>query len=69
MFFTQVFGTFFVVGCACLFVYGLGFGITGVFLAVIVDEAVRAVINLFKLRRIMREWDKKAEDTESDGLT
>ena len=69
MFFTQIFGTFFVVGCACLFVYGLGFGITGVFLAVIVDEAVRAVINLFKLRRIMREWDKKAEDTESDGLT
>lgn len=58
MFFTQIFGTFFVVGCACLFVYGLGFGMTGVFLAVIADEAVRAVINLFKLRNILHDWDK-----------
>lgn len=58
MFFTQIFGTFFVVGCACLFVYALGFGITGVFLAVIADEAVRAVINLFKLRKILHRWDK-----------
>ena len=58
MFFTQIFGTFFVVGCACLFVYALGFGMTGVFLAVIADEAVRAVINLFKLRNILHDWDK-----------
>lgn len=58
MFFTQIFGTFFVVGCACLFVYALGFGMTGVFLAVIADEAVRAVINLFKLREILHDWDK-----------
>ncbi len=58
MFFTQIFGTFFVVGCACLFVYALGFGMTGVFLAVIADEAVRAVINFFKLRKILHDWDK-----------
>ncbi|MDY3793181.1 MAG: MATE family efflux transporter [Oscillospiraceae bacterium] len=58
MFFTQIFGTFFVVGCACLFVYALGFGMTGVFLAVIADEAVRAVINLFKFREILHDWDK-----------
>ena len=58
MFFTQIFGTFFVVGCACLFVYALDFGMTGVFLAVMADEAVRAVINLFKLRNILHDWDK-----------
>lgn len=57
MFFTQIFGTFFVIGCACLFVYALGLGIIGVFFAVICDEAVRAIINLFKLRKIMREWE------------
>lgn len=57
MFFTQIFGTIFVVGCACLFVYVLGLGMTGVFLAVIADEAVRAVINLFKLKRILRCWN------------
>ncbi|MGN1134866.1 MAG: MATE family efflux transporter [Oscillospiraceae bacterium] len=61
MFFTQIFGTFFVIGCACLFVYALGFGMTGVFLAVIADEAVRAVINLLKLRTILREWENTAE--------
>lgn len=60
MFFTQIFGTFFVIGCACLFVYGLGFGITGVFLAVIADEGVRAFINLFKLRKILGEWNTAA---------
>ncbi|MGN0603213.1 MAG: MATE family efflux transporter [Oscillospiraceae bacterium] len=62
MFFTQIFGTFFVIGCACLFVYALGFGMTGVFLAVIADEAVRAVINLLKLRTILREWHETAAD-------
>ena len=40
-----------------LFVYALGLGIIGVFFAVICDEAVRAIINLFKLRKIMREWE------------
>lgn len=62
MFFTQIFGTFFVIGCACLFVYGLGLGMIGVFLAVIADEAVRAVINLFKLIKIMREWKGAAPE-------
>ena len=53
---TQIFGTFFVIGCACLFVYGFNLGIIGVFFAVIADEGVRAIINLFKLRRITRKW-------------
>lgn len=59
MFITQIFGTFFVIGCACLFVYGFNLGIIGVFFAVIADEGVRAIINLFKLRRITGKWDKE----------
>lgn len=58
MFMTQIFGTFFVIGCACLFVYGFNLGIIGVFLAVIADEGVRAIINLFKLKRITRKWSE-----------
>lgn len=63
MFFTQIFGTFLVIGCACLFVYGFGLGITGVFIAVIVDEGLRAVINLFRLRKIMRNWHSVTPDS------
>lgn len=59
MLLTQIFGTFFVVGCACLFVYGFGLGIIGVFFAVIADEGVRALINLFKLRRITKIWKEQ----------
>jgi len=54
MFFTQIFGTIFVIACACLFVYVFDFGITGVFLAVLADEAVRCFINLFKYIRICK---------------
>ena len=57
MFFTQIFGTFFVVAMACLFVFGLKLGITGVFLAVMSDEAVRFVINTLKYRRICKSAD------------
>lgn len=46
MFLTQIFGTCFVVSCALLFVFVLHLGIAGVFLAVITDEIVRALINL-----------------------
>lgn len=46
---TQIFGTAFVIGCAALFVFVLNFGILGVFLAVLADESVRAVINLLRL--------------------
>lgn len=52
---TQIFGTVLVVSCASLFVYVLKLGIAGVFLAVIVDEAVRAMINLGKLMRITKK--------------
>ena len=55
MFFTQIFGTVFVIACACFFVYTLGLGIVGVFLAVIVDEAVRFAINFGKFVRIYKK--------------
>lgn len=58
MFCTQILGTALVIGCACLFVFVLGMGITGVFLAVIVDEGLRAIINLFKLISITKAWEK-----------
>jgi Na+-driven multidrug efflux pump len=55
MFFTQIFGTVFVIACACFFVYTLGLGIVGVFLAVIADEAVRFAINFGKFVRIYKK--------------
>ena len=57
MFLTQIFGTFFVVGCAALFVFVFKMGIAGVFLAVLTDEYVRVVINLFRFRYIARHWE------------
>ena len=56
MFITQIFGTFFVVGLAALFVFVFKFGIAGVFLAVIVDELVRAFVNLGKFRYITKTF-------------
>lgn len=53
---TQIFGTFFIIGMACLFVYVFNFGIAGVFMAVIADEIVRSVINFFKLKSITDKW-------------
>lgn len=52
MFFTQIFGTIFVLGTACLFVFVFDLGMTGVYLAVICDEIVRAIINTCKFTRI-----------------
>lgn len=57
MFYTQIFGTVFVVGVAALFVFVFDFGIAGVFLAVIFDELVRALINFSKLVRICKGWE------------
>ena len=64
MFFTQIFGTFFVVAMACLFVFGLKLGITGVFLAVMSDEAVRFIINTLKYRRICKSADFFEQEKE-----
>ncbi len=58
MLMTQIFGTFMVIGFGMLFVYGFGMGITGVFVAVIADELIRAVINLFKFRSILKKWEQ-----------
>ena len=57
MFFTQIFGTVFVVGAASLFVFAFHLGISGVFFAVMADEAVRCVINLTKYVRICRNGE------------
>lgn len=57
MFYTQMFGTISIVCVAAFFVYVCKFGITGVFLAVLVDEAVRALINLWKYLRIVHVWN------------
>lgn len=59
MLYTQIFGTVCIVGVAAFFVYVCKFGIVGVFLAVLVDEAVRAVINLCKYLRIVKAWKEE----------
>lgn len=55
---TQLFGTVWVVAVAAFFVYVCRLGIAGVFLAVIIDEAVRALIDLWKYNKIVRKWGK-----------
>ena len=57
MLYTQILGTIGIVIVAAFFVYICRLGITGVFLAVLVDEAVRAVINLGKYLRIVKMWE------------
>lgn len=52
MLITQSIGTVGVVAMASLFVYVFDWGMTGVFVAVLVDEALRAGINLVKFLRI-----------------
>ncbi|MCR4713667.1 MAG: MATE family efflux transporter [Treponemataceae bacterium] len=52
MLFTQIFGTVMVVGLAALFVFVFKLGIIGVFVAVLCDEAIRAVINFIRFLRI-----------------
>lgn len=58
MFLTQILGTVMVVSFAAFFVYVLKLGMLGVFLAVIVDEGVRALINFGKLKSITRKWEQ-----------
>ena len=45
-----------IVSVAAFFVFVCKLGIVGVFLAVMVDEAVRALINLGRYLRIVRDW-------------
>lgn len=60
MFLTQIFGTVFVISCAYIFVNVLHMGIAGVFLAVISDELVRAVINTVKFSKIYKNMKSAA---------
>lgn len=48
MFFTQALGTVGVVGLSCLCVFVFKLGMLGVFIAVLCDEAIRAVINFIR---------------------
>lgn len=57
MLYTQLFGTVGIILVSILFVNICGFGIIGVFLAVLVDEAVRAAINFFRYLRIVKNWE------------
>lgn len=57
---TQIFGTVLIISCAVCFVYVFKFGMIGVFLAVIIDEGVRALINLGKFVTIIKDWDSKS---------
>lgn len=52
MFFTQALGTVGVVGLSCLCVFVFKLGMLGVFIAVLCDEAIRAVINFIRFLRI-----------------
>ena len=52
MFFTQVLGTAGVIGLACLCVFVFKLGMLGVFIAVLCDEAVRALVNFVRFMRI-----------------
>ena len=46
------------VSVAAFLVYVCKLGIIGVFLAVLVDEAVRAIINFSKYMRIVKNWGR-----------
>lgn len=56
MLYTQLLGTVGVVSIAAFLVFGCKMGITGVFLAVIFDEIIRAVINLTRYLHIVKKW-------------
>lgn len=64
MFLTQVFGTVFVVALSALFVYGFRWAVLGVFIAVITDEAIRAVVNFCKYLSICN-FDREKRETIS----
>lgn len=52
MFFTQTCGTVLLIGVACLLVFGFHMGMLGVYLAIIADEGIRALVNTGKYMRI-----------------
>ena len=56
MLFTQIFGTIWIVGVASVLLFVCILGILGVFLAVLLDEGVRALINFWKYLRIVKKW-------------
>lgn len=56
MLYTQLFGTVWIVCVASVLVFVCKLGILGVFLAVMADEGVRALINLWKYFRIVKGW-------------
>lgn len=69
MLYTQIFGTVFVIGLALLFVKVFKWGIAGVFVAVIFDEFVRCMINLFRYKYILSRLKKGIMFKEEDPLS
>ncbi len=57
MLYTQVFGTVLVVTCAWIMVYVFKLGILGVFVAVMIDEGLRAIINFGKFGKVVKCWN------------
>jgi len=57
MLYTQVFGTVLVVTCAWIMVYVFKLGILGVFVAVMIDEGLRAIINFGKFGKAVKCWN------------
>lgn len=58
MLYTQIFGTFFMIIGGFCFMFGLGLGLTGVFVTLLCDESVRGILNL---RRFLRAGGRKTE--------
>jgi len=52
MLFTQILGTVGVIGLSCLCVFVFKLGMLGVFIAVLCDEAIRALINFIRFLKI-----------------
>lgn len=48
MFYTQFFGTIITVCCSAIFVLGFKVGLIGVFVTVLIDESLRALLNYFR---------------------
>lgn len=51
MLYTQIFGTVFMITAGYLLILQTGFGLTGVFLTLLADEAIRSVANLIRFTR------------------
>lgn len=66
MLFTQIYGTCFISGVACLMVFWFKAGMIGVYIAVLCDEFTRAVINTIRFMKIRFEPETKKQTVLTD---